>query len=133
LPETGLGILPDAGGVLRLPRRLPRPLAVELILTGRRLTAQQAFEHGLVNQVVARDQLLAAARDLAARIVRSAPLAVAAVLEILAATEGGSVAGGYATMRSGQLRGYAAMLASEDAIEGPIAFVERRSPIWKGR
>jgi crotonobetainyl-CoA hydratase len=133
LPETGLGILPDAGGVLRLPRRLARPLAVELLLTGRRLSAQEAFEHGLVNQVVAKDRLLAAAHDLAARIIRSAPLAVAAVLEVLAATESGSVEDGYRTMRSGQLHRYVAMLASEDAAEGPTAFAERRPPVWKGR
>jgi crotonobetainyl-CoA hydratase len=133
LPETGLGIIPDAGGVLRLPRRLPRPLAMELLLTGRRLTAQQAADLGLVNQVVPREQLLDAAQDLAARIVRSAPLAVAAVLEVLAATEAGSVEAGYRTMRSGRLSRYVAMLASEDAAEGPAAFAERRLPVWKGR
>jgi crotonobetainyl-CoA hydratase len=133
LPETGLGIIPDAGGVLRLPRRLPRPLAMELLLTGRRLTAADALGHGLVNAVVPAGELLGAARDLAARIVRSAPLAVAAVLEMLAATEAGSVEDGYRTMRSGRLPSYATMLTSEDAAEGPAAFTERRPPQWKGR
>jgi crotonobetainyl-CoA hydratase len=133
LPETGLGIIPDAGGVLRLPRRLPRPLAVELLLTGRRLSAAEAFDLGLVNQIVLADLLMSAARELAGRIIRSAPLAVAAVLEVLAATEDGSVADGYRTMRSGRLSRYDAMLASEDAAEGPAAFAERRAPHWKGR
>jgi crotonobetainyl-CoA hydratase len=133
LPETGLGIIPDAGGVLRLPRRLPRPLAMELLLTGRRLTAAEALERGLVNRVVPAEQLLAAAQELAARIVRSAPLAVAAVLEVVAATEAGSVEAGYGLMRSGQLTAYPTMLGSEDAREGPVAFAERRAPQWKGR
>jgi crotonobetainyl-CoA hydratase len=133
LPETGLGIIPDAGGVLRLPRRLPRPLATELLLTGRRLAAREALDRGLVNRVVPADQLLSAATELAARVVRSAPLAVAAVLEVLAATEAGSVEAGYALMRSGQLTTYTAMLGSDDAREGPTAFAERRQPQWKGR
>jgi crotonobetainyl-CoA hydratase len=132
-PETGLGIIPDAGGVLRLPRRLPRPLAMELLLTGRRLTAVDAHQVGLVNGVVAADQLLAAAHDLAARIVRSAPLAVTAVLEVLAATEAASVEDGYRLMRSGRLTAYSTMLASADAREGPAAFAERRPPVWQGR
>ena len=133
LPETGLGIIPDAGGVLRLPRLLPRPIAVELLLTGRRMTAQEALDRGIINQVVPRGQLLSAARELAARIVRSAPLAVAAVLEVLEATEAGSVADGYAALRSGQLPRYAAMLGSHDAAEGPAAYAERRPPRWQGR
>jgi crotonobetainyl-CoA hydratase len=133
LPETGLGIIPDAGGVLRLPRRLPRALALELLLTGRRLTADEALERGLANQVVPADQLLSAAHALAARVVRSAPLAVAAVLEVIAATEAGSVEAGYRLMRSGRLTAYPAMLGSEDAREGPAAFTERRPPEWKGR
>ena len=133
LPETGLGIIPDAGGVLRLPRLLPRPIAVELLLTGRRMTAQEALDRGVINQVVPRGQLLSAARELAARIVRSAPLAVAAVLEVLEATEAGSVADGYAALRSGRLARYAAMLGSQDAAEGPAAFAERRTPRWQGR
>jgi crotonobetainyl-CoA hydratase len=133
LPETGLGIIPDSGGVLRLPRRLPRALAVELLLTGRPMTAVEASGRGLVNRVVPGDQLLPAARALAAQITRSAPLAVAAVLEVLEATEGGSVPEGFATLRSGTLPRYAAMLASEDAAEGPAAFAGRRPAAWKGR
>ena len=62
LPETGLGIIPDSGGVLRLPRRLPRPVAVELLLTGRPMTAAEACDRGLVNQAVPGDQLMPAAR-----------------------------------------------------------------------
>jgi crotonobetainyl-CoA hydratase len=133
LPEATLGIIPDSGGVLRLPRRLPRPLAVELLLTGRPLTAPEALGLGLVNEVVAGERLLPAARALAARIVAAAPLAVAAILEVLEATDGQSVQAGYATLRSGALPGYAAMLSSEDAIEGPAAFAERRPPAWRGR
>jgi crotonobetainyl-CoA hydratase len=119
--------------VLRLPRRLPRPLALELLLTGRILAASEALAHGLANQVVPGDQVLNAAQELAARIVASAPLAVAAILEVLEATDGQSVQDGYATLRSGALPGYAAMLRSEDAAEGPAAFAERRPPVWKGR
>jgi crotonobetainyl-CoA hydratase len=133
LPEATLGIVPDSGGVLRLPRRLPRPLALELLLTGRVLTASQALDLGLVNDVVPGEHLLHAARALAARIVASAPLAVAAILEVLEATDGQSVRAGYATLRSGRLPGYAAMQGSQDAAEGPAAFAERRPPVWKGR
>ena len=133
LPETGLGMIPDAGGVLRLPRRLPRPVAVELLLTGRPLSAQEACDRGVINRVVPGDQVMPAAHALAARIARSAPLAVAAVLEVLDATEAGSVPDGYAALHSGRLSRYAAMLASEDAAEGPAAFAERRPPAWKGR
>jgi crotonobetainyl-CoA hydratase len=133
LPETGLGIIPDSGGVLRLPRRLPRPVALELLLTGRPLSAREACERGVINRVVPTGQLMPAARDLAARIARCAPLAVAAVLEVLDATEAGSIRDGYAVLRSGRLPRYAAMLGSEDAAEGPAAFAERRPPVWKGR
>jgi crotonobetainyl-CoA hydratase len=133
LPEATLGILADSGGVLRLPRRLPRPLALELLLTGKSLDAPEALRLGLVNEVVPGEQLLPAAQALAARIVAAAPLAVAAILEVLEATDGQSVRDGYGTLRSGTLPGYAAMQRSEDAAEGPAAFAERRPPVWRGR
>jgi len=133
LPEATLGLIPDAGGVLRLPRTLPRPLALELLLTGRALSAPEALGHGLVNQVVPGEQVLPAARALADRVAASAPLAVAAILEVLEATEAQSVRAGYATLASGRLPRYAAMLGSQDAAEGPAAFAEKRPPAWKGR
>lgn len=133
LPEARLGIIPDSGGVLRLPRRLPRPLALELLLTGRSMSAAEALERGLINRVVPPGRALAAAHELAAEIARSAPLAVAAVLEVLEATQGGSVAEGYAVLRSGRLPRYAAMLGSQDAAEGPAAFAQKRPPRWQGR
>jgi crotonobetainyl-CoA hydratase len=133
LTEVTLGLVADAGGLLRLPARLPRAIAVEYLLTGRRFTAAEAARWGLVNQVVPAAELMPAARELAGAICAAAPLAVAAVLEILRRTEGSSVRDGYVMLRSGTLPAYRAMLDSEDAHEGARAFAERRSPRWRGR
>ncbi|NVO06352.1 MAG: crotonobetainyl-CoA hydratase [Rhodoferax sp.] len=132
LPEVKLGMIPDSGGVLRLPRHLPRALATELLLTGRRMPAQEAARWGLVNQVVPAEALLQAAHDLAATMVQNAPLALAAVKEVLRETEGQALAQAYQTLRSGRLPSYGAMLKSEDAREGPRAFGEKRAPRWTG-
>jgi crotonobetainyl-CoA hydratase len=133
LTEVTLGLVPDAGGVLRLPARLPRAIAVEYLLTGKRLTAAEAARWGLVNRVVPGGGLMAAARELASAICAAAPLAVAAVLEILRETEGTSVPEGYSLLRSGDLPAYRAMLGSQDAQEGARAFAERRAPRWQGQ
>jgi crotonobetainyl-CoA hydratase len=133
LPEATLGIMADAGGVLRLPRRLPRPLATELLLTGKSLRAAEAVQYGLINRVAPAGKALDAAMELAAAITASAPLAVAAALEVLDATQDGSVADGFALLRSGRLPRYAAMLGSQDAAEGPAAFAEKRPPRWQAR
>ena len=128
-----LGLVPDAGGLLRLPGRLPRPIAVELLLTGRRLTAAEAARWGLVNRVVPAEQVMTAARELAGAICAAAPLSVAAALEILRETEATAVGAGYAIQRSRGLPAYQAMLGSADAAEGALAFTERRPPVWQGR
>lgn len=133
LPEAQLGMLPDSGGLLRLPKAIPARLAREMILTGRRMEADQALTLNLVTRVVAPDALLDSAMDLAETIARSAPLAIAAARDILRVTEGLDVAQGYAVMRGGTIPSYRAMLASDDALEGPRAFAEGRPPAWKGR
>ena len=131
VPEVNLGFVPDAGGVVRLPRRLPRALAMELLLTGRRMGADEALRHGLVNRVVDRDDLMTTARDLADRIAEAAPLATRAVKAVVRATEGLGADEAYAAMRA--TPAYREMLASEDADEGPRAFAEGRPPVWRGR
>ncbi|MEO6626848.1 MAG: enoyl-CoA hydratase-related protein [Burkholderiaceae bacterium] len=133
LPEVKLGLMADSGGVLRLPRRLPRAIASELLFTGRRMGAQEAARWGLVNQVVAPDHLMPAAQALAAQIVAAAPLPLAALKQVLRATETQTLEGAYKTLRGGGLPAYAAMLQSEDAQEGPRAFAEKRVPLWRGR
>jgi crotonobetainyl-CoA hydratase len=132
LPEARLGIIADAAGI-RLPRRLPRAIAVEMLLTCRRMTAEEAARWGLVSAVVPLPDLMARARVLAEEIAQGAPLALAAVKEVLRATETPSIEACYATLRSGQLTAYERMLASEDAREGPRAFAEKRAPVWRGK
>lgn len=133
LPEAGLGIIADSGGVLRLPRLLPRAVANELLYTGSRMTAPEAARWGLVNRVVPGPDLLGAAMELAVRVAGSAPLSLAAIKEIVRATEGEPVERAFHTMRTADLPAYRAMLTSEDAEEGPRAFAEKRTPRWTGR
>ncbi|MBP6487720.1 MAG: crotonobetainyl-CoA hydratase [Ilumatobacteraceae bacterium] len=130
LPEAGIGILPDAGSI-RLPRLLPPHVARELLLTGRRMSAAEAAHHGMVNRVVPGAQLLTAALDLAAGIVASAPLSVAAILDIGRRTAQMDV--GEAMTAIKNLESYRTAIDSEDAHEGNLSFVEKRSPVWKGR
>ena len=133
-PEVGLGIVPDAGGLLRLPRRMPRAIALELLLTSRRMDAAEALRWGIVNRVTPADALMASALELAEQLTAAAPLALAAALQVVAVTETLSVAEGYDRMRSRSdpLTAYQQMLTSNDASEGPRAFAEGRPPRWSG-
>jgi crotonobetainyl-CoA hydratase len=133
LPEVKLGMVADSGGVLRLPRRLPRAIALEMMLTGRRMGALEAARWGLVNRVVAPEALLETAQALAQEMVLAAPLALAAVKELVNATEGQTIEAAYTTLRKADLPHYRAMLRSDDAAEGPRAFSEKRPPRWQAR
>jgi len=132
-PEVNIGIIPDAGGVLRAPKRLPRAIANELIMTGRRMSAAEAERRGLVNRVVPKARLMDEARALAAEVVKAAPLAIMAAKAAMQATEALTVEEGYRKLRSHTVPEYDRMKDSEDAWEGPRAFAEKRAPVWKGR
>jgi crotonobetainyl-CoA hydratase len=130
LPEPTLGILPDAGAV-KLPRLLPAHLAHELLLTGRRMDAIEGHRWGLIARVVPADELLTAAHEVATTIAASAPLSVAALLDIERRTMHLSTEEALASLKA--LASYRRAIDSEDAAEGTAAFMERRVPIWKGR
>lgn len=133
LPEATIGVVPDSGGIIRLPRLLPRPVAMEMLMTGRRASAAELARWGLVNAVVPGDDLLATALDLAERTAASAPLSLQAIKEIDRATQGLGDQAAFARMRAGDLPTYARVYASEDAAEGIAAVTEKRTPVWKGR
>ncbi len=123
LPEAKLGIVPDSGGVLRLPKILPPAIVNEMVMTGRRMGAEEALRWGIVNRVVSQAELMDNARELAQQLVNSAPLAIAALKEIYRTTSEMPVEEAYRYIRSGVLKHYPSVLHSEDAIEGPTAFV----------
>lgn len=129
LPEVKRSLVAAAGGLFRLPRVLPPKLAMEMILTGDPITAERAYEFGMVNQLVEPGQALEAALALAERICVNAPMAVWESRKVVlqAATADDDTL----WRMSGQ--GMATLFQTEDFQEGPRAFIEKRSPVWKGR
>lgn len=132
LPETQLGIAPDAGTFL-LPKILPPVIANEILLTGRRMSAAECVRWGLFNAAVPADKLLEAARELAMNIIKSAPLSIAAVKQTKRMSQNLTIAQCYQAMRNEEFPKFTEMTKSEDALEGPKAALEGRDPVWKGR
>jgi enoyl-CoA hydratase len=128
-PEIRLGIMPGAGGTQRLTRALGKAKAMEMILTGHNLSAHEAYERGLVAQVVASEDLLPAVFRLAAEIAAMPPLAVRAAKEAINRAYELSLEAGLEFER----RNFFMLFASEDQKEGMRAFVEKRKPTWHGR
>ena len=133
LPEAERGVVADAGGLQTFPRRVPHHVAMEMLLTGRRMPAAEAMQWGLVNAVVPRAQLMDKAREYARVIADGAPLSVQATKEVIRAIEGMPIQDTYAFLKKRTLPIYTKMLTSEDHVEGPRAFAEKRKPVWKGR
>jgi len=131
LPEARIGVAPDVGTFV-LPKLLPRQKAFEILMTGRRYSAQQLASFGIVNEVVPGEQLMDAARALAADLLRAAPLSLAAIKEAVNLTENLSFEESYAALRSKCWPAFMKMLESSDAQEGAKAFTERRDPEWTG-
>jgi crotonobetainyl-CoA hydratase len=133
LPELPIGIIPDSGGIQRVPRRLPYNIAMEMLLLGRRMSAAEAKHYGMVNAVVPKDQPIAKAREWADAIAGGAPLTIQALKEALRAFEGLSILQAFELVRKGGLPAYEKALDSEDAKEGVRAFAEKRKARFKGR
>jgi enoyl-CoA hydratase len=129
IPEVKRGLVAAGGALIRLPKRIPYHLAMELALTGDMITAERAHELGIVNRLAEPGGALDAARELAAAIVANGPLATAASKRILSAAVDWTEA--EAWERQGAIAGPVA--ASEDAREGATAFAEKRPPVWRGK
>jgi enoyl-CoA hydratase len=129
LTEVTFGLVPPEGGIVRLPERIPRNIAVEILLTGDPLPAERAHQLGLVNHITPPGETLTEALKLAHRIARNAPLSIAAVKR--AVNERTAYGDQDAFRQQDQL--VAPVLASHDAREGAHAFAEKRPPHWEGR
>jgi enoyl-CoA hydratase len=127
--EVKRGLFPGGGSTVRLPRQIPYARAMEILLTGDPISAQQALDLGLVNQVVAPGRLMEAAHAMAERILENGPLAVRAVKESVVKGLGMPVS----EAMDFELRLAAQVFSTDDAKEGPRAFLEKRKPKWKGR
>jgi enoyl-CoA hydratase len=128
LPEVRRGLVAGAGGLLRLARRVPYHLAMEIVLTGEHYPAARLAEAGLVSRLVPAGQALDGARDLAARLAQGAPLALAASKRVIVESQDWDSAEAFA--RQGEIIN--PVFGSADAIEGAVAFAEKRPPVWRG-
>jgi enoyl-CoA hydratase len=129
LPEVTRGLVPAAGGLLRLPARVPRGAALELVLTGAPVSSERAYELGLVTRLAQPGAALDEALDLAAAIAANAPLATVAAKAILDQAAGWPAGEAWARQRALA----DPVIGSDDAREGALAFAQKRPALWQGR
>lgn len=127
--EVQRSLFPMAGSAVRLRRQIPYAIAAEMLLTGEDLPARRAYELGLVNHLVPDGEALAKAREIARRIAENGPLAVRAILATLRETETLSEKEAFEVEQRHGMQ----VMTSEDSVEGPRAFLEKRKPVFKGR
>ncbi len=131
LPEVRMGMAPDVATFV-LPKMLPRHKAFELLMTGRRQSARDLQQLGVINEVVPAAALMDTARALAQDLMKAAPLSLAAIKEAVYLTEKMSFEECFEALRSRSWPAFMKMLDSSDVKEGAKAFIEKRDPVWKG-
>jgi crotonobetainyl-CoA hydratase len=132
LPELRSGTVADAASI-KLPKRIPYHIAMEMLMTGRWIDAQEAARWGLVNRVVPAADLMPAAMEMARLLADGPPLVYAAIKEIVRDAEDSKFQDAMNRITKRQLRSVDVLYSSEDQKEGARAFAEKRDPVWKGR
>ena len=132
LPEINSGTIADAA-TLKLPRRVPYHVAMELLLTGRWMDAIEAHHWGLVNETLPKDQLIVRANELADTLADGPPLVYAAIKEVLRESEGLAFQRALDQITGRKIPSVDRLYSSDDQVEGARAFAEKRKPLWRGR
>ncbi len=132
LPEINSGTIADAA-TLKLPRRVPYHVAMELLLTGRWMDAIEAHHWGLVNETLPKDQLIVRANELADTLADGPPLVYAAIKEVLRESEGLAFQRALDQITRRKIPSVDGLYSSDDQLEGARAFAEKRKPLWRGR
>ena len=132
LPEILSGTVADAASI-KLPKRIPHHIAMELLFTGRWFDVNEAYKWGLINEIVPKKDLLSRARKLAETLASGPPLVYAAIKEIVREAENQDFHETMEKVTSRQLKTVDKLYSSEDQLEGARAFSEKRSPMWKGK